>query len=126
MGLGETLRWNCGGKRKKTRQRGGVIPGFPSSRHLASILPALKGDPLDGKAVFQYFPHAPGVPDWIPPAVSVHRGDWKLIRIFHGGENGSHRHLLFNLRDDVGEQHNLAAQRPELVAELDALIEKFL
>ena len=92
----------------------------------ASILPALKGEPLDGKTVFQYFPHDPGVPDWLPPAVSVHRGDWKLIRIFHGGEKGAHRHLLFNLRDDLSEKTDLAARKPELVSELDALIEKFL
>ncbi len=92
----------------------------------SSILPALKGDALAGKATFQFFPHNPGVPDWLPPAVSVHRDDWKLIRVFHGGENGAHRHLLFNLRDDLGEKNNLAAQKPELVAELDAMIEKFL
>lgn len=91
-----------------------------------SILPALKGDALARKAVFQYFPHNPGVPDWLPPAVSVHRDDWKLIRIFHGSEKGAHRHLLFNLRDDLGEKNNLAAQKPELVAELDVLIEGFL
>jgi hypothetical protein len=66
------------------------------------------------------------VPDWLPPAVSVHRDDWKLIRIFHGGEKGAHRHLLFNLREDLGEKNNLAAQKPELVAELDALIAGFL
>ena len=92
----------------------------------ASILPALRGAALAGKATFQYFPHNPGVPDWLPPAVSVHRDDWKLIRIFHGGEKGAHRHLLFNLRDDLGERNNLAAQKPELVSELDAMIEKFL
>jgi len=92
----------------------------------ASILPALIGDPLADKAVFQYFPHNPGVPDWLPPAVSVHRGDWKLIRIFHAGEKGAHRHLLFNVHDDLGEKNNLAAQKPDMVAELDAMIEKFL
>jgi arylsulfatase A-like enzyme len=91
-----------------------------------SILPALKGDALTGKAVFQYFPHAPSVPDWLPPAVSVHRDEWKLIRIFHGGEKGAHRHLLFNLRDDLGEKNNLASAKPGLVAELDALIDSFL
>jgi len=92
-----------------------------------SILPALKGDTLAREAVFQYFPHDPGVPDWLPPSVSVHRrDDWKLIRIFHGGEGGAHRYLLFHLRDDLGEKHDLAAQKPELVRELDALIEKFL
>ncbi|MEQ1853957.1 MAG: sulfatase-like hydrolase/transferase, partial [Chthoniobacteraceae bacterium] len=91
-----------------------------------SILPALKGGTLARDAVFQYFPHDPGVPDWLPPAVSVHRGEWKLIRIFHGGEDGAHRHLLFNLRDDPGEKNNLAAQQPALVRELDALIGRFL
>ncbi|MCU0874594.1 MAG: sulfatase, partial [Pirellulaceae bacterium] len=91
-----------------------------------SILPALRGGELAREAVFQYFPHHPGVPDWLPPAVSVHRGDWKLIRLFHGGENGAHRYLLFHLRDDLGENNNLAAQKPDLVSELDSLISRFL
>jgi hypothetical protein len=92
----------------------------------SSILPALKGDALADKAVFQYFPHSPGVPDWLPPAVSVHRGDWKLIRIFHGGDKGAHRHLLFNLRDDLGEKNNLAGIEPQRVQAMDSLIEQFL
>ena len=92
----------------------------------SSILPALKDGGLPGKAIFQYFPHYGTVPEWLPPAVSVHRDDWKLIRIFHGGENGAHRHLLFNLKDDLSEKTNLAAQQPARVAELDALIEAFL
>ena len=91
-----------------------------------SILPALKGEPLARDAVFQYFPHNPAVPDWLPPAVSVHQGDWKLIRIFHGGDGGAHRWKLFNLRDDLGEQHDLAASQPERVTQMDALIETFL
>ena len=39
---------------------------------------------------------------------------------------GAHRHLLFNLKDDLGEKNNLATQKPELVTELDTLIESFL
>jgi hypothetical protein len=67
------------------------------------------------------------VPEWLPPSVSVHRADgWKLIRVFHGGDNGAHRYLLFNLLDDIGETNNLADQHPQLVRELDALIERFL
>ncbi len=91
-----------------------------------SIVPALQGKRLDREGIFTYFPHSPGVPDWLPPAVSVHSGDWKLIRIFYGGENGQHRWKLFNLRDDLGEQHDLASKFPERVQELDALIEAFL
>jgi arylsulfatase A-like enzyme len=91
-----------------------------------NLLAALKGDAMDRGPLFQFFPHSPGVPDWLPPAVSVHRGDWKLIRLFHGGDNGAHRHLLFNLRDDLGETNNLATRKPELVGELDGLIAQFL
>lgn len=91
-----------------------------------SIMPALKGQAFDREAVFQYFPHDPPVPDWIPPSVSVHRGDWKLIRVFHGGDKFAHRYLLFNLREDLSESSNLAAANPGLVVELDSLISDFL
>lgn len=91
-----------------------------------SIVPALHGKSLDREAIFTYFPHAPGVPDWLPPSVSVHEGDWKLIRIFHGGKNGAHRYKLFNLSDDIGEQNNLADNFPDRVKELDALIQQHL
>jgi hypothetical protein len=91
-----------------------------------SIVPALRGERLDREAIFTYFPHSPGVPDWLPPSVSLHCGDWKLIRIFHGGENGRHRWKLFNLRDDIGEQNDLADEFPARVRELDARIEEFL
>ncbi len=91
-----------------------------------SIVPALQGKSLRRDAIFTYFPHAPGVPDWLPPSVSIHRGDWKLIRIFHGGEAGKHRYKLFNLKEDIGEQNNLAGQFPELVEQLDSRIEQHL
>ena len=91
-----------------------------------SLVPALRGDQLERDAIFQYFPHSPPVSNWMPPSVSVHRGDWKLIRLFHAGSDGAHRYKLFNLADDIGEENNLAEQRLELVAELDQLIERFL
>lgn len=91
-----------------------------------SLLPVLQGQPIARESVFQYFPHSPPVPDWLPPSVSVHQGDWKLIRIFHGGDHGKHRHLLFNLREDLGENTNLAQTRTDLVNELDERIETFL
>lgn len=91
-----------------------------------SILPALKGESMPERPLFRYFPHDPGVTDWLPPSVSVSRGDWKLIRIFHGGENGAHRYLLYDLEKDPGETTNLAAQHSDLVTELDGLIDGFL
>lgn len=91
-----------------------------------SVLPALKGEAMEERPLFRYFPHDPGVPDWLPPSVSVSRGEWKLIRLFHGGDDGSHRHLLYDIGKDPGESTNLAPQLPGLVAELDGMIERFL
>ena len=91
-----------------------------------SIVPALKGGQLSREAIFTFFPHAPKVPDWLPPAVSVHCGPWKLIRIFHNGANGGHRYELYNLAKDLSESTDLAAQQPERVRQLDALIGRFL
>jgi arylsulfatase A-like enzyme len=42
----------------------------------------------------------------------VRDGDWKLIQTPH------HPTMLFDLSNDESEQHNLAAEMPEKVAEL--------
>jgi len=105
----------------------GLAPAAGQRFDGINILPALKGGTLEREGIFEFFPHNPRVPDWLPPSVSVHRADgWKLIRLFHGGSKGAHRYLLFNLRDDLSEKNNLASQRPERVREFDALIEHFL
>ena len=49
---------------------------------------------------------------------AVRRGDWKLL--VDGDDL-----LLYNLRTDIGERHDLAAQRPDLVAELRALLSEW-
>lgn len=90
------------------------------------ITQALSGKKWERKSMFTYFPHAPHVPNWMPPAVSVHVGDWKLIRQFYQGENGAHGYLLYNLKDDIGERNNLAAKYPKRVKQMDALIENYL
>ncbi|MFT5123216.1 MAG: arylsulfatase A-like enzyme [Verrucomicrobiales bacterium] len=91
-----------------------------------SIVPALRGQALDREALYTYFPHHPGVPDNLPPSVSVHQGDWKLIRLFYDVDSQTHGYRLYNLKDDIGEQHNLAAAFPERVQQMDALLDQFL
>jgi arylsulfatase A-like enzyme len=92
-----------------------------------SIADAFAGKPLNRQAIFTYFPHSPPiVPDVLPPAVTVVAGEWKLIRLFYDGENGAHAYRLYNLKEDLGEQHDLAATQPDRVKQLDALIEKYL
>ena len=66
------------------------------------------------------------VPDHLPPAVTVTTEDWKLIRLFHEGENGAHAYRLYNLKDDIGETHDLSSEQPERVKALDSHDRKFL
>lgn len=91
-----------------------------------SLLPVLGGGTLGARALFTYFPHQPRVPDWLPPAVSIHDGDWKLIRLFHAGVDGGHRWKLFNLTQDQGEKRDLSDKYPDQVRRLDQKIDAFL
>jgi arylsulfatase A-like enzyme len=104
-----------------------TLPAHPEQAlDAVSMVPALKGEQGLRSAVYSYFPHAPAVPEWLPPSACVRVGDWKLIRIFHDAEGGGHRYELYNLADDIGERHNLAFSQPERVESMDAMIEKFL
>ena len=46
--------------------------------------------------------------------------------MFHEGKGQSHRHLLYNLKKDIGETTNLAEENPELVAQMSLAIDRFL
>jgi len=68
---------------------------------------------------------------------AIRRGDWKLVRANpvpnHPGGNDSwikggprsSEPQLFNLKDDVAEQHDLAANHPDLMNELQTLYQKW-
>lgn len=89
-----------------------------------SIMPALKQTgPLARAGVFNYFPHSLFN---IPPGVTVRSGDWKLFHFFEPNDEHPDARELYNLKDDIGETKNLAAQMPEKVKELDSLIDGFL
>ncbi|NOY82669.1 MAG: sulfatase [Kiritimatiellaeota bacterium] len=90
-----------------------------------SIVPALKGGRLKRDAVFCDFPHYV-IRTGNLPSSYVRRGDWKLIRFYADGVGGKDRFELYNLREDIGEEHNLAERYPERVRALDALIAKHL
>ncbi len=92
----------------------------------ADMTAALAGKKYNRKPMFTYFPHAPKVPDWLPAAVAVHDGDWKLIRLFSQGEEGAHSYMLYNLKDDLSETNNLATRFPDRVKQMDQLIEAYL
>ena len=87
---------------------------------------ALLGEKMDRGPMFTLVPGHGNTPQWLPPSMAVHDGDWKLIRTFHYGEAGQHEYRLYNLREDIGENNNLAATHPEKVKVLDKLIEAYI
>jgi arylsulfatase A-like enzyme len=85
-----------------------------------SYAPLLTGTKktLNRDAIYWHFPGYLGASagQWrTKPAGSVHAGDYKLIEFFENGQQE-----LYNLKDDIGEEHNLAKQKPEKVKELHA------
>jgi arylsulfatase A-like enzyme len=76
-----------------------------------SLVPLLKGTELSRGALFWHYPHYGNQGG--APSGAVREGDWKLIEWF---EDGSLE--LFNLRDDIGENRNLAADNPAKAKEL--------
>jgi arylsulfatase A-like enzyme len=100
----------------------------PDERQLldgVSQVPALRGAGAPRDTVYCFFPHyTPATGN--RPGTWVRRGDWKLIRYHHDADDQADRFELYNLKDDLGETTNRAAQMPDKVRELNALIERHL
>jgi arylsulfatase A-like enzyme len=82
---------------------------------IASLL--LGQGPASRQVFFNFFPFRPN-----EGGVTVRSGDFKLIRWF----SPEVPRELYNLKADLGETQNLAAQMPDKVKELDAQIDGFL
>ena len=71
-----------------------------------SLVPLLAGKGTIARdAIFWHYPHYGNQGG--TPGSSIRCGDYKLIEFFEDG-----RRELYNLRDDVGEDHNLALDEP--------------
>ncbi|MEN8117893.1 MAG: sulfatase [Bacteroidota bacterium] len=85
-----------------------------------NLLPSLtENKPTERDELFWHYPHYHGS-TW-KPGSALRKGDWKLV--VHYEDN---RTELFNLADDPGEATNIAAQNPEKIAELKAILDKKL
>ena len=81
-----------------------------------SFAPLLRGEPQpDRGPIFWHYPHYGNQGG--TPGSSVRDGDYKLIEFFEDG-----RLELYNLRQDIGENHNLVDEQPEEVARLQRLL----
>jgi len=81
-----------------------------------SLMPLLHGgSKLDREAIFWHYPHYGNQGG--TPGCSVRMGDFKLIEFFEDG-----RLELYNLRDDISEDHNMADGNPELVRRMHRML----
>ncbi len=89
------------------------LPPMPEQhRDGESLVPLLRErGGLERDAIFWHYPHYGNQGG--TPGCSVRMGDWKLIEFFEDS-----RAELYNLREDVSEAHDLAADQPARVAEM--------
>ncbi len=80
--------------------------------------PALAEGALPARKLFWHYPHYSNQGGG--PGSAVRDGDFKLIQWFDGD-----RVELYNLADDPGEQHDLAAKMPEKVAAMKAALDSW-
>lgn len=81
-----------------------------------SLVPLLKNKgKLNRKAIYWHYPHYHGSGN--RPSGAVRAGDYKLIEWY---EDNSIE--LYNLRNDMGERHDLAKEMPEKAAELRSML----
>lgn len=78
-----------------------------------SILPLLKGNPsaFQKEAVLCQDPQS---------ALSIRRGPWQLIFRTDGTRE------LYNLKEDLGQTHNLASTQPELLSDLSKQMQRYM
>lgn len=88
-----------------------------------SFVPILKGQKLpEDRPLFWHYPNEWGVSGpGIGASSTIRLGDWKLI-YFHADQ-----HLeLYNIKDDIGEHHNLVETEPEKSRELANVLSHYL
>lgn len=90
----------------------GVLP--PAGIDGQDLMPLFAGGEGSERALVFHYPHV-----WGPegagyqPHSALRRGDWKAIYLY-----GPERWELYDLAHDLGETHDLSAQRPEVLRSL--------
>ena len=100
------------------------MAGFPlepeNHKDGTSLVPLLKGnDHLDREAIFWHFPHYSNH-GMQSPGGAVISGDFKLLEYY---ENNTVQ--LFNLKDDIGEKHELSMELPDKTKELRQMLKEW-
>lgn len=84
-----------------------------------SFAPALRGEPTERGPIFWHYPHYGNQGG--TPGCAVREGDYKLIEFFEDG-----RIELYDLRNDIGESHDISRQQPQRAAQMRARLQQWL
>ena len=98
--------------------------GVPGGQHIdgVSITPLLRGEEgkdIAARNLYWHYPHY-GNQGGDPSSI-IRRGDWKLIYYHEDG-----REELYNLSEDIGEQHDVIEANRERAAEMRAALDSWL
>lgn len=85
-----------------------------------SIIQVIKNplQTVDNRPLFWHFPHTY---ETKVPTCAMRMGDWKIIRFFETGNIE-----LYNLKDDLGEENDLAGRYPERLNEMSKMLNNWL
>jgi arylsulfatase A-like enzyme len=108
----------------------GVKPDAGLKPDGMSQVAAVRGEGRPRDVVYCHFPHgseaqAAAKPGF-RPGTYVRKGDWKLIRFYAANDDQTDRLELYDLKADVGETTDRAAENPEVVKQLSGLMARFL
>ena len=90
------------------------IEAYPGTLDGDSLVPAMKGKPLDDRAIFLHIASTYKN----PPCSIIRKDDWKLIQFLNTGDVE-----LYNLQTDLKESENRAAEHPEVA---DAMLRQLV
>ena len=89
-----------------------------------SFVPLLRqtGNPAEGRALYWNFPNLWGeTGPGIGPTCTIRKDNWKLIYFYETGKKE-----LYDIPNDIGEEHDLAAEHPDVVKRLSRELGQFL
>jgi arylsulfatase A-like enzyme len=95
---------------------GEIIKDGGAKRDGVSLLPVFKGEKLEERPICWHYPHYAN--QGSRPGAAIRLAGYKLIEFYEDG-----RRELFDVRRDISEGRNLAAEKPELVKELAAKLD---
>ena len=105
-----------------------ITGAHPTTKNIdgVSLVPLLKGTgSIEREAIYWHYPHYHR--QGYKPSGAVRMGDYKLIEWYERSIKGlDHQVDLYNIREDISENNNLAEEMPELARKMQDMLHQWL